>query len=121
MPIVLHNGFIDLIFLYEHFYAKCPDDLQKFVADLSEIFSGGVYDTKFISDFHDRSSASFLEYSFNMSLFENTLNKKKSKLGQKFVEMNFSFKNENKQLLDYKMDLKEYESNEKEKMICKNY
>jgi target of EGR1 protein 1 len=65
-PIILHNGFIDLVFLYQNFYAECPDNLMKFVADLSDMFKSGLYDTKYIADYVVHSKASFLEYLYKL-------------------------------------------------------
>ncbi|KAI9240327.1 MAG: ribonuclease CAF1 [Podila humilis] len=64
VPVVVHNGFLDLIFLYHSFYADLPPNLAMFVADLSDMFPGGLYDTKYVSDYITREQSSFLAYLF---------------------------------------------------------
>ncbi|KAJ1507391.1 Target of EGR1, member 1 (Nuclear) [Coelomomyces lativittatus] len=49
-PRIVHNGFLDLMFMYQGFYATLPSTLATWLADMSGLFPGGVYDTKYIEE-----------------------------------------------------------------------
>ncbi len=58
--LVVHNGFLDLMFLYNSFYAPLPLKLEQFVADTSDMFT--IIDTKYVAEFLDREGSTFLAY-----------------------------------------------------------
>jgi target of EGR1 protein 1 len=64
--ISLHNGFLDLMFIHHHFYAEIPKKLQTFVANLSQMFPMGIFDTKYVTEFVARLKSSYLEFVFYM-------------------------------------------------------
>jgi target of EGR1 protein 1 len=66
VPLVFHNGLLDLMFIYGHFYAPLPESLDVFLADLSDMIE--VYDTKYISEFFLKENRSFLAYLYHKYL-----------------------------------------------------
>ncbi|XP_064625343.1 target of EGR1 protein 1-like [Lineus longissimus] len=86
VPIALHNGLVDLVFLYHAFYSTVPSKLPQFVSDLSEIFAGGIYDTKYIVEYEVRLASSYLEYVFRKSQKDNV---QQYRGGAPHIEMSF--------------------------------
>lgn len=74
--LLVHNGLWDLLFLYEHFYGPLPSgqQLSSFVADISDMFSGGIIDTKVVAGTEwDEMNLTFLEYLFRKSCHLNAV------------------------------------------------
>lgn len=66
VPVVLHNGWLDLLFLYYSFYGPLPPTSSAIMADLTQMFPAGVYDTKALAQFKFFEDATFLEYVFRI-------------------------------------------------------
>lgn len=66
VPVVFHNGWLDILFLYHTCYGPLPSSSAALMADLTEMFPEGIYDTKAIAQFQFFEEASFLEYVFRI-------------------------------------------------------
>ncbi len=66
VPLVLHNGWLDLLFLYHSFHGPLPPTSAALMADLTDMFPAGIYDTKALAQFQHREDATFLEYVFRI-------------------------------------------------------
>ena len=65
--LVLHNGLMDLMFLYHSFYAPLPPTLDTFVADLADLLRGGLVDTKYVAGFVAHEKSSYVAFLFHSS------------------------------------------------------
>ncbi len=75
LSIVVHNGLLDLMFLYHSLYEPLPESLDIFISDLADMFPGGIYDTKYTAEYLDAEESTFLSYIYRK--YER-LEKKKS-------------------------------------------
>ncbi|KAK8797195.1 hypothetical protein WA158_004405 [Blastocystis sp. Blastoise] len=63
IPLIVHNGWIDLLFLYYNFWGPLQSNMNKSINALHKLFPC-VYDTKYIMEQLYPSNPSFLEFCF---------------------------------------------------------
>ncbi|KAI8339330.1 CAF1 family ribonuclease-domain-containing protein, partial [Chlamydoabsidia padenii] len=59
---IVHNGLLDIMYLYQSFIASLPDKLPHFIADVVEMFPAGIYDTKYLATELLNEHKSYLAY-----------------------------------------------------------
>ncbi|KAI8144237.1 ribonuclease H-like domain-containing protein [Fennellomyces sp. T-0311] len=65
IPLIVHNGLLDLMYIYQSFITTLPAKLHGFVADMVEAFPGGIYDTKYIAMHLNDEQTTFLAYLYH--------------------------------------------------------
>ena len=116
--IIFHNGFVDLVFLYQNLYAQLPKTLPTFIADLCEMFPNGIYDTKYIADYICRTEATFLEFVFKKLV---KTNKTRHSKALTHIKVEFTQYSNTIKSVNYINCGPNIHSAEKDKAVCKTY
>ena len=116
--VVFHNGFVDMVFLYQNLYAQLPRTLPTFIADLCEMFPNGIYDTKYIADYICRTEATFLEF-----VFKKLHKVNKSRYSKQLTHINIEFVQypTTMTFVNYIKCRPQMFSSESNKAVCKAY
>jgi target of EGR1 protein 1 len=74
--LVIHNGFMDMVYVYESFIGVLPDTITGFLHVLAMTFTGGIFDTKYMSKRVANERSTFLEFLFKKydRLLDNRFN-----------------------------------------------
>ncbi|KAI9268627.1 ribonuclease H-like domain-containing protein [Helicostylum pulchrum] len=64
IPLVLHNGLFDLMYIYHSFIGQLPPHFNTFILKTSLQFPSGIYDTRYLAEKADF-KATFLKYVFS--------------------------------------------------------
>lgn len=78
VPIIVHNGLFDLIFLYAAFQSSLPESLNDFVSALLDCVPAGFWDSKVITS-SANNRPSFLAYIFAKSVLASAIHVSSSK------------------------------------------
>lgn len=100
IPLILHNGFYDLVYIYHSFIGALPQTFRGFLQLVSDSFPCGLYDTRYLA-LQAGMDATFLAYVFGASdrLRQNRFGRRDTK-GKPYFEVNVKapiFTNDSKQ------------------------
>lgn len=69
LKLLVHNGLMDIMYIYNSFYASLPENFASFVEDMASLSGSSehsegntIFDTKFIEDYEFRGKVSYLGY-----------------------------------------------------------
>ena len=84
-PIVGHNCYIDLLFIYNHFIEEIPKEYKEFKKILIKKFKGGIYDTKYLYnescfDFSENKELNNIKNNIHLECLYTNLSKENIKL-----------------------------------------
>ncbi|KAI8369688.1 ribonuclease H-like domain-containing protein [Blakeslea trispora] len=66
IPLIVHNGLYDIMYLYHSFIGILPNTLREFETAVSSRFTSGIYDTKhLVNVYGSEFNANFLPYLFH--------------------------------------------------------
>ncbi|EGC31299.1 hypothetical protein DICPUDRAFT_156861 [Dictyostelium purpureum] len=63
LPVIIHNGIFDLLFIFQSLIADLPDKLNDFIVKLVTVFPK-IYDTKYIAEYKINEKRTYLQYLF---------------------------------------------------------
>lgn len=72
VPVIVHNGLFDLVFLYASFQAPLPESLTDFISSLRECIPEGIWDSKILASVAKEPSSS-LPYLFAKAVLSETV------------------------------------------------
>lgn len=73
VPLVVHNGLLDLVYLYAAFHGPLPATLAQFISSLLDAVPAGYFDTKHLASTVRKERASFLAYVYAKSVQEQAV------------------------------------------------
>ncbi|KAI0567700.1 Ribonuclease H [Gracilaria domingensis] len=72
VPIVIHNGLFDLVFLFASFQGALPETLNEFISAFRQCVPSGFWDTKVIAS-NTKQRSTFLAYLFAQSVLAEAI------------------------------------------------
>lgn len=73
-PLVMHNGLVDLFFIWKTFFSPLPPLYSDWLSAFVEAFPGGVFDTKLLAEHLAHDQATYLQHMFHTAILKHTVN-----------------------------------------------
>lgn len=72
-PLVMHNGLVDLLFIWRSFFAPLPASYSEWLSAFTATFAGGVFDTKCLAEYAARDDATYLQHMYHTACMRHAV------------------------------------------------